>query len=146
MVVDAFVVSGLLQKLQHFGFDVESFIASTCSNKYENSLWLFHHKIQIGMLHKDWKQNTIISIIVLLFVMVNGKTRKSIDFVPVVLDDLVPGIFFQWRSLTIIIQSFLDDEDIELYNQFSWSVGNFNGKSICADRQKVTRCSSIVPF
>lgn len=22
----------------------------------------------------------------------------------------------------------LDDEDIELYNQFSWSVGNFNGK------------------
>ena len=27
-----------------------------------------------------------------------GKTRKSIDFVPVVLDDLVPGNFFKGLS------------------------------------------------
>jgi hypothetical protein len=29
---------------------------------------------------------------------INGKTRKSIDFVPVVLDDLVPGNFFKGLS------------------------------------------------
>ena len=66
--VDVFVVvSGLLQKLQHFGFDVEKALLRVPENNMSKFLWLFHHKIQIGMLHRGWKQSIIISIIVLLF-------------------------------------------------------------------------------
>ena len=89
------VVSGLLQKLQHYGFNVEealqrvaqnnmskfpSVIPAVEMNWYEKQGWVV-----------DWNEKYS------RFVIRdnNGKTRKCIDFVPVVLDDLVPGDFFQ---------------------------------------------------
>ena len=94
--VDVFVVvSGLLQKLQHYGFNVEealqrvaqnnmskfpSVIPAVEMNWYEKQGWV-----------TDWNEKYSRFVIC----DYNGKTRKCIDFVPVVLDDLVPGDFFQ---------------------------------------------------
>ena len=89
------VVSGLLQKLQHFGFNVEealqrvtqnnmskfpSIVPAQDMNWYEKQGWV-----------TDWNEKYN------RFVIrdSNGKTRKPVDFAPVVLDDLVPGDFFR---------------------------------------------------
>ena len=94
--VDVFVVvSGLLQKLQHYGFNVEEALQRVAQNnmsKFPSTV----PAVEMNWYEKqgwvaDWNEKYS------RFVIRdnNGKTRKCIDFVPVVLDDLVPGDFFQ---------------------------------------------------
>ncbi len=88
------VVAGLLQKLQNAGFDVEKALIRVCENNlskfpkvipptefnwYEQQKWtpVYNDKYGCFVLKDE-----------------NGKSRKPIDFVPVVLDNLTPKNFF----------------------------------------------------
>lgn len=97
--VDVFVVvSGLLQKLQYFGFDVETALSRVADNNLS--------KFPVGISPQDtnwyasqgWETEYNHKYDRFVIRDGNGKTRKSVDFVPVVLDDLVPGNFFNGVS------------------------------------------------
>ena len=94
--VDVFVVvSGLLQKLQNAGFDVETALLRVT----ENNMSKFPTKISVQDPNwyesQGWQTEWNEQYGRFVIRDGNGKTRKPVDFIPVVLSDITPGNFFK---------------------------------------------------
>lgn len=97
--VDVFVVvSGLLQKLQYFGFDVEKALLRVPENNMSKFPVAISPQDTNWYASQGWETEYNHKYNRFVIRDINGKTRKSVDFVPVVLDDLVPGNFFKGLS------------------------------------------------